>query len=103
MEAELKNYAKKKARYSKCRFKVSAVGFDRFGKYLGVAYNRQFLEGKGRSYHAEVMLIKRYGKRLSKIFIMRVGRKGDLLPIDPCVNCKRLADKLGIKIFSVAL
>lgn len=43
----------------------------------------------------------RFGKAIDKILILRVGRKGDLLPIEPCEQCCKLALRLGITIESI--
>ena len=51
--------------------------------------------------HAERALMEKYGKRIASILILRVGHGGDLRAIQPCDMCKKIADKLGIRIFSV--
>lgn len=93
--------AVKKANNSNCRFKVSAIGISAKGNVLGSCINNHRFDGKGRGLHAEINLIRRFGKKLSTIIICRVGRSGEMLPIDPCDNCQKVADKLGIKIISV--
>lgn len=92
--------AKKKARQSQCRYKVSSIGLDKNGKVLGRGMNRPRFDRKGGNVHAEMDLMVRYGQKLSTIFICRVGGDGKLLPIDPCDTCSRKADELGIKIVS---
>lgn len=91
----------KKANDSCCRFKVSAIGISSKGNVLGSCINNHRFDGKGGGIHAEINLIRRFGKKLNTIIICRVGRGGDLLPIDPCDNCQKVADKMGIKIISV--
>lgn len=93
--------AQKKASSSECRFKISAMGYSAKGNFLGACTNQHRFIGKGRGLHAERKLIAKYGKRLKSIVICRVGQGGDLLPIDPCDNCQKIADKMGIKIYSV--
>lgn len=91
----------KKARKSICRFKVSAVAFDKKGRMLGISYNNPRILAKGRGDHAEMKLMARYGDLIHSIVIMRVGKNGALLPIRPCCNCSKRAESLGIKIHSV--
>jgi cytidine deaminase len=93
--------AKEKAKQSNCRYKVSAVGFDKKGRYLGATFNKRRFHFKGGGIHAEVSLIKKYGSRLKSIFICRINKQGNLLNISPCKNCQTVADKLGIKIYSI--
>ena len=40
------------------------------------------------------------GRKLKKIVIIRIGKSGKLLPIDPCKVCQKVANKLKIKIES---
>lgn len=56
---------------------------------------------RGGGVHAEMQVMLKGGPGLKTILICRVGRGGDILPIDPCPTCKRKADELGIKIISV--
>lgn len=93
----------KKAKQSSCTYKVSAVGFDKRGDVIGTSINRSRFERKGGGVHAEMVLMARYGKNLKSILICRVGRGGELRPIDPCPMCQKKADELGIKIISVSV
>ena len=45
--------------------------------------------------------MKRHGKKINTILIMRIGHGGDILKIEQCEKCKKIADKLGVKIISV--
>jgi hypothetical protein len=48
----------------------------------------------------EIMVqARKYG--IVRILICRVGKGGNLRPIDPCSNCKKVADKLDIKIETI--
>jgi hypothetical protein len=95
----------KKAKQSSVRYKISAIAFDNKGDILGTvtnAYNCSWSNPKkGTGQHAERRLIKRYGKLIKTIMICRVGTSGDILPIDPCPTCQKVANKFGIKIISV--
>jgi cytidine deaminase len=95
------NRAIKKANQSVCKFKVSAIGFNNKGEMIGSITNAPRFSRYGGGLHAEALLIKRYGKKLKTILICRVNSNGKLLPIDPCLNCQKLAIKFGIKIMSV--
>lgn len=90
-----------KARQSKCRYKVSAVGIDRLGNVVGYVMNQQRMNWQGGGLHAEVHLIRKYGKKIKSIFICRVNKKGDLLSIKPCKACEHLMNKLNIRWYSV--
>lgn len=100
-----------KASNSPCTYRVSAIAFDHKGDILGHATNNHsknwnVLEkckvGRpGTGTHAERKLMARYGENIKTILICRVGNDGDILPIDPCDVCRKVADKLGIKIVSV--
>jgi len=90
-----------KAKMSICRYKISAIGFDRNGKYLGSACNTQRFMHFGGGNHAEINLIRKCRSKLKTIIICRVNNNGEFLPIDPCDTCKRIADKLDIKIISI--
>lgn len=100
-DKHLVDKAKSKAIKSNCRYKISALGFSRKGDLIGAVTNGHRFEKQGGGLHAETELIKKYGKKLKTILICRVGNRGDLLPISPCNNCKKVADKLNIKIISV--
>ena len=90
-----------KAYSSSCKFKIAAIAFSKKGNILGIVFNNFRFSGHGGGLHAEIKLIQRYGNKISWILIGRVGRSGDLLPIEPCQNCQKVADKLGIKIESI--
>lgn len=93
--------ARKKALQSNCHFKISAIGFSRKGNILGSVTNHHRFSRKGGGKHAELRLMERFGMGLHTILICRVGKGGDILPIDPCYVCQAMADKLGIKIITV--
>lgn len=93
--------AKSKASNSNCRFRVSAMGYSSKGNLLGTCTNQHRFSDKRGGLHAERKLIAKYGKRLKSIVICRVGNSGALLPIDPCETCQKIADKMGIKIYSL--
>lgn len=101
---------KQKATHSDCAYKVSAVCFDRKGNMLGHVTNKHSAwdvvkkTGSGRAgtaKHAERLLISRYGKNIKTIIIARVGQSGELLCIDSCPVCQKIAKKYGIKIISI--
>ena len=100
MKASLIQTAIKKAKQSSCRFKVSAIGLDKNGKFLGAAYNRHRMSKKGGGIHAEIALLNKT-KDVKTIILCRVGRSGDLLPIHPCKTCQRVLDKMNIKVYTI--
>lgn len=95
----------KKAWQSPSTYRISGVAISKHGNILGWAsngYRKEYVEpGKYSGEHCEMRLIKRYGSRISTIIIMRIGSGGNILPIDPCEKCAKVAEKMGIKITSV--
>lgn len=93
---------KKKAKDTPCKFKVSAIGFNTKGEIVIKTSNRPRFSRFGGGIHAETKIFKlAKRKNIKTILICRVGKTGNILPIDPCNRCKTIADKLGIKIISV--
>lgn len=101
---------REKATHSPCTYKISAIAFDKYGDVLGHVTNshsrfdilQQDPIGRpGTAIHAERRLCARYGSNIKTIVICRIGRSGNILPIDPCPTCRRVAKKLGAKIVSV--
>ena len=107
----LEKLLKEKALHSPCTYKVSAIALDAKGDILGHVTNthskgwdileKQEVGRPGTAFHAEKRLIQQYSQLIKTIVICRVGRSGELRPIDPCPACKRTADKYGIKIVSL--
>lgn len=91
----------RKAVSSLCNHKVAAVAFDKEGSVFAFANNKPRFMRKGGGQHAEMILMRRYGKVISRILIVRVNKSGDILPIDPCAACAATAERLGIKIVSL--
>ena len=91
----------KKAEQSICKYKVSAIGFDKKGRMIGTACNRPRFSKEGGSIHAEMALMAQYKENLKTILICRVNDGGDIKPIDPCDVCAAKAEELGIKIVSI--
>lgn len=91
----------KKAMKSVCHFRVAALGVDKRGKILGITFSHPRFSRKGGSVHAEIAMMRRYGKRLGKIYICRVTKTKSMLPIHPCIVCQKTADSLGIKIVPI--
>jgi hypothetical protein len=96
---------KKKASQSLCVYRLAGVALSKQGEILGFAKNSFrkdiITEGKYSGRHVEKALIDRYGSNIATILIMRIGKSGDILPIDPCPKCAKLAEKLGIVIKSI--
>jgi len=102
---------KEKAQRSCCTYRISAIAFDKKGNVLGHATNshsknwnvlekcHQGREGTGT--HAERRLFERYGSNVKTVLICRIGRSGELRPIEPCPVCQKVAKKYGAKIISI--
>jgi hypothetical protein len=93
--------ARKKANQSFSKYKISAIALDKNGSVLATAVNRPRFSRKGGGDHAEMIALRKGGPRISSIMICRVGKSGNLLGIDPCKNCQKILDKLGIRVYSV--
>jgi hypothetical protein len=95
----------KKATQTKTCYRISAMAFNKKGEFLGAATNSFQTDGrrpgKGCGIHAERRLISRYKYNIRTIIICRIGWSGDILAIDACKTCQKIADKMGIKIISV--
>jgi cytidine deaminase len=99
---EIISRAINKAKQSICRFKISAVGLNKNGTCVASAINKYRFPRYGGGQHAEMILMRDAAKKgIKTIIICRVGKTGDILPIDPCPTCQKKAQELGIKIYSV--
>jgi hypothetical protein len=101
-DPQILNRAKKKALQSICKFQIAALGFNKRGECVIIKTNRPRFGGRGGGLHAEILVMneaKKYG--IVRILICRVGKGGEVRPIEPCDNCAKIAAKLGIKINSV--
>lgn len=78
------------------RYRVVAIGLDHRNSIISIKSNLPRLINRG--WHAEELLLHSTPRCLSRIIIARFGRTGDLLPIDPCEQCQRLAVKFGVRI-----
>ena len=95
---EIKKILRKKAEQSVCRFKIAAVGFNNKGEIVRKSTNKhRFLCPHG-GIHAEQFL---FNRNIKKIYILRLGRGGDILPIKPCKKCLKIAKKYNIEIKSI--
>lgn len=102
MKQELIDLAIKKALQSDCNYLISCIGLNNTGDVIGTSVNKHGENGKGRGRHGEIELIKKYGRKIRTIIICRVNHSGDILPIHPCKNCKKLLDRMGIKIVTIS-
>ncbi len=91
----------KKAKQSSCRFKVSAIGFNRKGDLIGTAVNQHRISKPGCSIHAEIALIKKIGRSLKTIIICKTNKTGGILPIHPCRTCASIALRYNIDIKTI--
>lgn len=98
----LLNKLKRKASQSTCKSRVAALGFNGRGECVASSVNRPRLSRRGGGIHAEEQIFKVARKRgIVKILICRVGKGGELRPIEACESCSKTAKKLGIVISSV--
>ena len=90
-----------KARQSHCRYKISAIGLDKSGNVIGSACNKKRFNYEGGGVHAEMALLRKYGKKIKSMVICRVNKEGNLLKINSCKTCQKTLDNLGIKVYSI--
>lgn len=90
---------KSKASQSSSNFKISAFGLNAKNEIVIKTTNvPRFKKG----IHAEELVFRVAAqKNIKTIIICRIGKTGNLLPIDPCPSCAATAKKLGIKIISL--
>jgi tRNA(Arg) A34 adenosine deaminase TadA len=72
------------------------------GKILSSSFNTYRSESTKRrsSFHAEVNACRQVAKVFLKdaiLVIIRINRKGELAKSDPCDNCQRVINKMGLK------
>ena len=86
-------------------YPIVAIGINKNGDVVGFSSNKinNYQKGSrhGNGLHAERELIKKFGKSIKTIFLYRKGKDGICLPIHPCKVCKKICDKLNIKIYSM--
>lgn len=96
----------KKAATSPSQYRISCVALNKKGEVIGYTTNK-FRKDRikpliGSGCHAESLAIaKFYPFGLKTLLIMRIGNAGDILPIDPCEDCQKMAAKYGVTIQSV--
>ena len=98
MDHNIKRLLIKKARKSSCNYKIGAIAISHKGEIIGRSFNTPPISGN--AYHAEQILMARYGKNIKTIIIVRVNKTGGILPISPCDACKEMAEKYNIDIVS---
>lgn len=105
MNPAIKDAVFKKATHSPSHLRMAGVAFNKKGEILGIMSNgfrqENIKPGRFCGDHVEKKLIARYGSLISKIILMRIGRAGAILPIDPCPKCQKLLDKYGIKAMTI--
>ena len=86
-------------RNDSCVYRVCAAGIDNHNRIISIATNRPRYANRGL--HAEERVMYSSPRSLHRILILRVGARGDLLPISACRLCARQAAKRGIVIESI--
>ncbi len=85
-------------------YRIAAAAYSKRGNLLGIEMNgwRELATvRRGTGKHAEAALIRKFGRRIDVIYILRVGNAMDILPIHACETCSALAAKLGIRIIPI--
>ena len=92
----------KVALQSSCRHKVAAIALDKRGCVLATASNKPRFEKLSGGEHAELAVLRKCRvEAVRTVLIARVNKQGDMLPLDPCPTCKRVLERLGIKIKTI--
>lgn len=97
---------KRKAATSPSQYMVSCVALNKKSEVLGYTTNK-FRKDHirpiiGSGLHAEQIAIAKFAPLgLKTLLIMRIGLSGRILPIDPCEDCQKMANKYGVTIRSV--
>lgn len=87
-------------RHTFSRYRIVAVGLDSRFRPIAIRTNLPRLPLRGL--HAEERVLASCPRYLlSRIFIARVNARGDLLPIDACSHCAKLARRRGVEIVDV--
>ena len=101
MNDDLVDFAFRRSKKTICKFKVCAICYDRRGNLLGISYNIPRFNRHGGGIHAEMKALQKWGTSIHRITLLRFGKSGDLLPIDPCINCAKVLNKLKIKVVTL--
>ena len=96
----------KKCCQSPSQYRVACVALNKKGEVLGYTTNKFRKDNIkpliGSGLHAEaISMAKYFPLGLKTLIIMRIGLSGNILPIDPCEDCQKMARKLGVTIQSV--
>lgn len=91
-----------KASQSSCHYRVSAIGFSKRGDMVCCYTNKPRFSRLGGGMHAEMRVV-RSNPGVRTILICRIGAGGALLPIHPCKRCKKVLDKMGVRIITVTM
>jgi cytidine deaminase len=89
-----------KASKSICKHRVAALGLDAEGRIVNCKFNRPRFSKKGGGVHAELDAIK--DQRVKSVVICRISSAGRILPLEPCLACRKVLNKLKIKILSIS-
>ena len=101
MTSSLLKRAIRKGKKVPLKYRIVAVGFNKKGEFLSVATNRARFSKKSGGLHAEINMLLRHGKDLHSLFLLRVSRKGELLPIDSCACCKGVLAEHKVRVYKV--
>jgi hypothetical protein len=81
-------------------YHVAAIGFNSKGEKIKASFNKPRYFRKNGGVHPEMYLLTKY-PWLKSIIIVRINSNGKMLPIEPCSECKKRADKLGVTITTI--
>ena len=98
------NLLRKSDNNTSATYPIVAIGINKSGDIIGLASNKvndYTFPKKGNGKHAERELIRKFGKSIKTIILYRKGHNGSCLPIHPCKVCKKVCDKLNIKVYSI--
>ena len=85
-------------------YRIAAAAFSKRGNLLGIEMNGwrgMPTTRRGTGKHAEAAVLRKYGRKVDSIYILRVGNALDILPVHPCEACLNMAAKMGVKIYPI--
>lgn len=105
IDSQLQKRMHRKAHSSPSQYHLACAAFNKKGELLGVTTNSfrksNIMIRKYSGYHCEMKAVHRWGMKIKSILLLRIGNGGDILPIQACPKCRKVLDKLNIKVVEI--
>ena len=86
-------------------YKVVVAAFTKRGNCLGIVSNSyrkdNITPARFSGYHSEMKALHKWGPAVDTLVLMRVGRSGEIRPIDCCPKCAAVLKKCGVKVLKL--